>query len=186
MSDLSKWTIAILATTGFEDTEVSQAKHAVEQAGGRVLIVAPQDDIITGKRGTAFTPDMVTPDADAASFTALILPGGVTNADQLRLDEHAVALVRGMAAAGKPIAAICHGAWILTDADAVRGRTLTSSPTLRTDLVNAGATWVDEEVHVDDGSAVGDGATTSGLLITSRTRADIDAFNAAIVANVGR
>lgn len=178
MSDLSKWTIAILATTGFEDTEVSQAKHAVEQAGGRVLIVAPQDSIITGKRGTAFTPDMITADADAASFGGLILPGGVSNADQLRLDEHAVELVRGMATAGKPIAAICHGAWILTDADAVTGRTLTSSPTLRTDLVNAGATWVDEEVCIDDGGA--------GLLITSRTKADVDAFNTAIVENFGR
>lgn len=186
MSDLSKRTVAILATTGFEDTEVSQTKHAVEGAGGHVIIVSPQDSAIIGKRGTSYSPDMLTADADAASFNALVLPGGVSNADQLRLDEHAVDLVRGMARAGKPIAAICHGAWILTDADAVHGRTLTSSPTLRTDLLNAGATWVDEEVHVDDGSAVGEDATTTGLLITSRTRADLGAFNAAIVENFGR
>lgn len=185
MSDLSKWTVAILATTGFEDAEVSQSKHAVEEAGGRVLIVAPQDSIITGKRGTAFTPDMVTADADAASFNGLILPGGVSNADQLRLDGNAVALVRDMATAGKPIAAICHGAWILTDADAVHGRTLTSSPTLHTDLINAGATWVDEAVHVDDGSAA-EGDATTNLLITSRTKSDLDAFNEALVENFGR
>lgn len=186
MSDLSKWTVAILATTGFEDTEVSQSKHAVEQAGGRIVIVAPSDSIITGKRGTTFTPDMVTADADAASFNALVLPGGVNSADQLRLDDHAVDLVRGMATAGKPIAAICHGVWILTDADAVRGRTLTSSPTLHTDLTNAGATWVDEEVHVDDGTDRGADATTAGLLVTSRTKADLDAFNAAVVEHFGR
>lgn len=178
MSDLSGKRIAVLATTGFEDTEVSRVKHVVEQAGGRVIIVAPEEGVITGKRGATYTPDLFTPDVDAASFTALVLPGGVNNADQLRLDDAAVSLVRGMAAAGKPIAAICHGAWILTDADVVRGRTLTSSPTLKTDLVNAGATWVDEDVHVDDGDA--------GLLITSRTREDLDAFNDAVVQYFAR
>ena len=185
MNDLSKSTVAILATTGFEDAEVSQVKYTVENAGGRVLIVAPQDSIITGKRGTAYTPDMITADVDAASFNGLILPGGVGNADQLRVDAAAVALVKGMAEAAKPIAAICHGVWILTDADVLHGRTVTSSPTLRTDLVNAGATWVDEEVHVDDGSDVAEGAT-AGVLITSRTKADVDAFNASIVENFGR
>ena len=181
MSDLTRSTVAILVTTGFEDTEVSRAKHAVEQAGGRVLIVAPQDSIITGRRGSAYTPDMVTGDADAASFTALVLPGGVGNADQLRLDGHAVDLVRGTAAAGKPLAAICHGVWILTDADVVAGRTLTSSPTLRTDLVYAGATWVDEEVHVDQGDGPG-----APLLITARTRDDLEPFIAAVVADISR
>lgn len=185
MSDLSRKTIAVLATTGFEDAEVSQVKHAVEQAGGRVVFVAPRDGLITGRRGTSYAPDMVTADVDAASFSALVLPGGVSNADQLRLDADAVNLVRGMMRAGKPVAAICHGAWILTDADVVRGRTLTSSPTLRTDLVNAGATWVDEEVHIDDGTGATDGATT-GPLVTSRTRTDVDAFNAAVVEVFGR
>lgn len=182
MSDLSKRTVAVLATSGFEDAEISRVKHAVEEAGGRVLVVAPDDSPVTGKRGTSYDPDILTADADAASFNALLLPGGVSNADKLRTDAAAVDLVRGMVAAGKPVAAICHGAWILTDADAVQGRTLTSSPSLKTDLVNAGADWVDEEVHVDKG----EDAAGSAVLITSRTKADLEPFIAAVVENIGR
>ncbi|WP_414123154.1 type 1 glutamine amidotransferase domain-containing protein [Corynebacterium nuruki] len=180
MSDLSRRTVAVLTTTGFEDAEISRVKHAVEEAGGRVLIVAPEDSPVIGKRGTSYDPDMLSAEADAASFSALLLPGGVSNADRLRTDAAAVDLVRGMVAAGKPVAAICHGAWILTDADAVQGRTLTSSPSLRTDLVNAGADWVDEAVHVDAGEGAG-----KPLLITSRTKADLEPFIEAVIAHFG-
>mgnify|MGYP005984053729 CR=1 FL=1 len=181
MSDLSRRTVAVLTTTGFEDAEISRVKHAVEEAGGRVLIIAPDDRAVTGRRGTSYDPDMLTADSDAAAFSALLLPGGVSNADRLRTDPAAVELVRDVVAAGKPVAAICHGAWILTDADAVKDRTLAASPSLKTDLVNAGATWVDEPVHVDEGTGAG-----VPLLITARTKDDLEPFIEAVVENFGR
>ena len=119
-----------------------------------------------GKKGHTQSVDRTSADADASAFDALVLPGGVVNADDLRLDEAAVAFTRAFFDAGKPVAVICHGGWILTDADVLRGRTMTSYPSLKTDLTNAGATWVDQEVVVEDG------------LISSRTPDDLPAFNA--------
>ena len=117
-----------------------------------------------GKKGHTQSVDRTSADADASAFDALVLPGGVVNADDLRLDEAAVAFTRAFFDAGKPVAVICHGGWILTDADVLRGRTMTSYKSLRTDLTNAGATWVDEEVVVDKN------------LITSRSPEDLPAF----------
>ena len=108
-------------------------------------------------------------DADPAAFDALVLPGGVVNADKIRMDEDAVAFTRHFFDEGKPVGVICHGGWILADAEVLKGRTLTSYPSLKTDLRNAGATWVDEEVHVDDG------------LVSSRTPKDLPAFNAKLI-----
>ena len=176
-SDLTGRTVAIIATNGFEDSELTSPRDAILDAGGTAVLVTPGGETVTGKKGTELAADISTADADAASFDALVLPGGTSNADALRLDQDAVALVKAIATGGKPVAAICHGAWILTDADVLGGRTLTSFPSLRTDLVNAGASWVDEETHVDGG----DGAST-GALISSRTPDDLPAFNAALVA----
>jgi len=131
--------------------------------------VAPSTEDIEGKNGSKVSVDTTTEEARGTDFDAIILPGGTGNADQLRTDEAAVEIVKKHVEAGKPLAVICHGAWILTDADVLRGRTLTSYPSLKTDLTNAGATWVDEEVHVDNG------------LVSSRTPKDLDAFNAKLV-----
>ena len=125
-----------------------------------------------GKKGHTQSVDRTSADADASAFDALVLPGGVVNADDLRLDEAAVAFTRAFFDAGKPVAVICHGGWILTDADVLRGRTMTSYKSLKTDLTNAGATWVDEEVVVDDG------------LVSSRTPDDLPAFNAKLVEEI--
>ena len=125
-----------------------------------------------GKKGHTQSVDRTSADADASAYDALVLPGGVVNADDLRLDEAAVAFTRAFFDAGKPVAVICHGGWILTDADVLRGRTMTSYKSLKTDLTNAGATWVDEEVVVDDG------------LVSSRTPDDLPAFNAKLVEEI--
>lgn len=163
-------TVAVIARDDFEDSELTSPVDAVRAAGAEVTVLSPEAGTITGKHGTSVTVDATTASAQASDFDALILPGGTGNADLLRLDDAAVALARDIVTAGKPVAAICHGGWLLTDADVLRGRTVTSFPSLRTDLRNAGATWVDEEVHVD------------GNLITSRTPDDLPAFNKALVA----
>ena len=141
--------------------------RAISAAG--VNLVAPSTEDIEGKNGSKVSVDTTTEAAKGTDFDGVILPGGTGNADQLRLDEAAVEIVKKHVEAGKPLAVICHGAWILTDADVLRGRTLTSYPSLKTDLTNAGATWVEEEVHVDNG------------LVSSRTPKDLDAFNAKLV-----
>ncbi|GAA1167991.1 type 1 glutamine amidotransferase domain-containing protein [Ornithinimicrobium humiphilum] len=161
--------IAFLATDGFEDSELTSPWQAVSDAGGQALLVSPSEGSITGKNGHEATVDQSVSGADAADFDGLVLPGGVVNADDIRMDADAVAFARAFFEAGKPVGVICHGAWILTDADVLRGRTLTSYASLKTDLRNAGATWVDEEVHVDAG------------LVSSRTPDDLPAFNAKIV-----
>ena len=169
MADLNNKTIAILATNGFEDSELTSPKEAVEQAGATTKVVSTETGEIEGKKGAKVAVDVTTADAKAADYDALILPGGTLNADAIRVDSDAVALVKAFKDAGKPIGVICHGGWILTEADAIKGVKMTSYPSLKTDLSNAGAAWVDEEVVVDGG------------FVSSRTPDDLPAFNKAIV-----
>lgn len=165
--------VAVLATNGFEDSELTSPWKALVDAGAIPTMVAPIADSITGKNGHAQDVDMLVREAKPYDFDALLLPGGVVNADSLRLDHDAVAFARGFFEQHKPVGVICHGAWILADADVLAGRTLTSYPSLRTDLTNAGATWVDQEVVVDQG------------LVSSRTPDDLPAFNDKLVEEVG-
>lgn len=169
MSSLTNITVAVLATNGFEDDELHSPVTAVRNAGATVEIVSTELGEITGKNGSTAQVDVTTAQAQPSAYDALLLPGGTKNSDTIRTDEAAVALVKSLVEEGKPVGVICHGGWILTDADVLRGRTLTSYRSIRTDLINAGATWVDEEVHVDNG------------LVSSRTPDDLDAFNAAII-----
>ncbi|MFS0700372.1 type 1 glutamine amidotransferase domain-containing protein [Cellulomonas sp. 179-A 4D5 NHS] len=173
MSHLTGKTVAFLATDGFEDSELTSPWQAVTEHGATAVLVSSEGGTITGKNGHEAQVDRTTADAAATDFDALVLPGGVANGDKIRLDEKAVAFVRDVFAQHKPVGVICHGGWILTDADVLRGRTLTSYPSLRTDLTNAGATWVDEEVVVDSG------------LVSSRVPDDLPAFNAKLVEEIG-
>lgn len=172
MSTLDGKKIAFLATDGFEDSELTSPWQAVSDAGATVVMIAPESGEITGKNGHTQKVDVVTADAEADEYDALVLPGGVVNADNLRLDANAVDFARAFFEQHKPVGAICHAAWILTEADVLSGRTLTSFPSLRTDLMNAGATWVDEEVVVDQG------------LVSSRTPDDLPAFNAKVIEEI--
>lgn len=172
--DLSGKRIAFLtANEGVEQIELTRPWKAVEDAGGQPVLVAPESGEVQAfnhlDKADAFSVDQPVSSVSADDFDGLVLPGGVANPDQLRTDEGAVRLTRAFVEAGKPVAAICHGPWTLVEADVVRGRTLTSWPSLQTDLRNAGASWVDEEVHVDNG------------LVTSRNPDDLDAFCAAMV-----
>jgi protease I len=169
MNDITGRKIAFLATDGFEDSELTSPWQAVTDAGGTPVMVAPKSGCIEGKNGHSQAVELASTEADASEFDGLVLPGGVVNADHLRMDEASVAFVRDFFAQHKPVGVICHGAWILTEADLVRDRTITSYPSLKTDLRNAGAEWVDEEVVVDQG------------LVSSRTPDDLPAFNAKIV-----
>ncbi|SED73571.1 type 1 glutamine amidotransferase domain-containing protein [Ruania alba] len=169
MTTLTHTRVAFLATDGYEDSELTSPWDAVTSEGAEAVLVSPSAGTITGKKGHEQQVDMTSSAAEAGEFDALVLPGGVVNADHLRMDEAAVAFTRAFFAQHKPVAVICHGAWILTDAEVVSGRWLTSYPSLRTDLHNAGATWVDEEVVVDQG------------LVSSRTPADLPAFNAKLI-----
>lgn len=173
MATLTGKKIAFLATDGFEDSELTSPWQAVTEAGGSPVMIAPAPEPITGKNGHEQPVDATSGDVDAADFDALVLPGGVVNADHLRLDDAAVRFARDFFAQHKPVAAICHAAWILAEADVLGGRKLTSYPSLRTDLVNAGAVWEDAEVIVDAG------------LVSSRTPDDLPAFNAKVVEEIG-
>lgn len=164
--------VAFLLTDGYEDSELTSPWEAVASAGATTILVAPSPGSVEGKKGHVQPVDLVTAEASSADFDALVLPGGVVNADHLRMDEAAVRFTRGFFDDRKPVAVICHGAWILAEADVLAGRTLTSYPSLRTDLRNAGARWVDEEVVVDQG------------LVSSRTPKDLPAFNAKLVEEV--
>lgn len=165
--------VAVLATNGFEDSELTSPWKALEDAGAIPTMISPASGVLTGKNGHAQNVDMLVREAKALDFDALVLPGGVVNADNLRMDHDAVAFARGFFVERKPVGVICHGAWILADADVLEGRTLTSYPSLRTDLTNAGATWVDQEVVVDNG------------LVSSRTPDDLPAFNDKLVEEFG-
>ncbi|MHC2849614.1 deglycase [Corynebacterium mucifaciens] len=166
MAELNGKNIAIIATDGFEDVELTSPKDAVEQAGATTKVISTETGEIEGKKGAKVAVDAKTADATADEFDALILPGGTVNADAIRTDADAVALVKAFKDAGKPIGVICHGGWILTEADLIKDVKLTSVANVKTDLINAGANWVDEEVVVDSG------------FISSRTPDDIPAFNA--------
>jgi protease I len=172
MSHLTGKRVAFIATDGFEDSELTSPWEAVTDAGAQAVLIAPESGTIEGKNGHTQSVDAVTDSADAGDFDALVLPGGVVNADHLRMDEHAVAFARDFFAQGKPVGVICHGAWTLIEAGVVDGRRMTSYPSLRTDLRNAGANWVDEEVVVDAG------------LVSSRTPDDLPAFNAKVVEEI--
>ena len=160
--------IAVLATDGFEQVELTRPVEALRAAGAKVEIVAPKAGSIQGfnhhDKGDQTPVDRVLSQANAEAYDGLVLPGGVINPDALRLDDTAIAFVRAFLDASKPIAAICHGPWTLIEAGGVQGRRMTSWPSLRTDLTNAGANWVDEEVVVDNG------------LVTSRKPDDLPTF----------
>ncbi|MGC5051046.1 type 1 glutamine amidotransferase domain-containing protein [Micromonospora sp. DT48] len=165
--------VAFLAADGVEEVEYVQPRQAVEQAGATVELVSIKPGKITSFEhldpSTTYEVDVSAADADPARYDALVLPGGVANPDFLRADADAVRFVRSFFDAGKPVGVICHGPWTLVEADVVRGRRITSWPSLRTDLVNAGAQWVDEEVVTDNG------------LVSSRKPDDLPAFCAKIV-----
>jgi protease I len=173
MGKLDGKKIAFLATDGVEQIELTQPWEAVKEAGAEVELLSLEDGQLQGfdhlDHGDKFDVDKKVSDADAGDYDGLVLPGGVANPDFLRADDDAVAFVRAFFEAGKPVGAICHGPWTLIDAGVVEGLTLTSWPSIKTDLINAGAKWVDEEVHVDRG------------LTTSRKPDDLPAFCAKIV-----
>ena len=156
--------IALIATDEFEDSELIEPKDALQDAGAEVVVVSDNEDKITGKNGTEVAVDVSVDEADITDYDGLLIPGGVGNPDKMRMNRTAVDFVRGFFEEHKPVAAICHGPWLLVEADVVEGRTLTSWPSLKTDIINAGGEWVDEEVVVDNG------------LVTSRKPDDLEAF----------
>ena len=173
-SDLTGRTIAFLATDGVEEVELTKPADALKAAGARVVIISPKADTIQAMNNDVEPASRIPVDLEVANATStdydgLVLPGGTTSPDKLRMDPKSVRFVRHFVEAGKPIAAICHGPWTLINADGVAGRTLTSWPSLQKDLENAGATWVDETVVHD------------GHLVTSRNPKDLPAFCEKIV-----
>jgi len=169
--------IAILATDGFEQVELTEPRKALDQAGAKTEVISPRSGEIRGWKikewGDRVNVDRPLEEARAEDYDALVLPGGVMNPDRLRMDPRAVSFVKEFAATGRPIAAICHGPWTLIEAGVVKGRTFTSWPSVKTDLKNAGAIWVDKEVATD------------GQFISSRKPDDIPAFSKAIIETVG-
>lgn len=170
--------VLILATDGFEQSELIDPKQALENAGIETTVASPKSGEIRGwdqtDWGKSVKVDASLDDVSVDQFDALLLPGGQINPDKLRMEEKAVALVKAFADSGKPVAAICHGPWLLVEADVVKGRTVTSWPSIRTDLRNAGAIVVDEQVVVD------------GNFITSRKPDDIPAFAKALIKAVNQ
>lgn len=173
MAALNGKRVAILVAEGFEQTEMIGPRKALEEAGAETFIVSPAQDEVQGwnhfDKADRFHVDVAMEEASAEDYDALLLPGGVANPDQLRTDRKAVEFAKGFFDAGKPIGVICHGPWTLIEAGVVKGRTMTSWPSLRTDLQNAGAQWVDQEVVVDRG------------LVSSRSPKDLAAFNRKII-----
>lgn len=177
MADLADARVLIIATDGFEQAELYEPRQALLDAGAQVTLASLKTDPIEGVKndkptGETITPDTTIGEVDVDDFDALVLPGGVANPDKLRMDDDAVGLVQDFMDDGKTVAAICHGPWLLAEADVIDGRRMTSWPSIRTDLTNAGAEVVDEEVVVD------------GNLITSRKPDDIPAFNKALLEAV--
>lgn len=173
MAALDGKTIAILtATEGVEQVELTSPREALEEAGATTVLVSTEDGEVQGfdhlTKADTFPVDRTIDDADVADFDGLLLPGGVANPDNLRMHSDAVAFAKGFFDAGKPVAAICHAAWTLVEADVVDGRALTSWPSLQTDIENAGGTWKDEEVLVCEGGP--------NTLVTSRNPDDLPAF----------
>ncbi len=161
--------VAILVADGFEQVEMTEPRRALDEAGAQTILISPSGPEVKGWQhtewGDKFKVDLPLNDARPDEFDALLLPGGVMNPDKLRMNSKAVQFVRHFFESGKPVAAICHGPWTLAEAGVIKGITLTSYPSIRTDLLNAGAKWVDQEVVVDNG------------LVTSRNPNDIPAFN---------
>jgi protease I len=169
--------VAILATDGVEQVELIEPRKALDAAGAVTHVISPKEGSIQGvshgEKGDRIPVDRTLAEVRASEYDALLLPGGVANPDTLRMDRAAVQFVREFMLAEKPVAAICHGPWLLVEADAVSGRTITSWPSLKTDIANAGGRWIDLPVAVDE------------RLITSRKPDDIPAFNAAILKEFG-
>jgi protease I len=176
MTRISDASILIIATDGFEQSELFDPRQRLIDAGAKVTLASIKTDPIQGmkhdQKGDMIKPDAVLEDVDVDRFDALVIPGGVANPDKMRTQPRAIELVRAFDDAGKPIAAICHGPWLLVEADIIDGRTVTSWPSLRTDLANAGGKVVDREVVVD------------GNIITSRKPDDIPAFSEALIRAV--
>jgi protease I len=168
-SELNGRRVAILVTDGFEQVEMTRPREALQQAGATTELISPEGKEVQGMnhsdKGDKFRPEKPLASARAADYDALLLPGGVANPDRLRMLPEAVHFVEQFFRSEKPVAAICHGPWLLVEAGAVKGRTVTSWPSLKTDIKNAGGNWVDREVVVDRG------------LVTSRKPDDITAFN---------
>ena len=173
MQNLQGKKVAILVEDGFEQVELTSPKQALEEAGAQTQIISPKRDKVKGWEhtdwGDTIAVDVPIERANAADYDALLLPGGVMNPDNLRTNKQAVQFVRSFFEQQKPVASICHGPWVLAEADVIRGRKLTSYPSIQTDLKNAGANWVDQEVVVDQG------------LVTSRNPDDLPAFNRKMV-----
>lgn len=174
MPRISDSRILILATDGFEDSELLEPRRRLIEAGAHVVLAAPEAREIEGDKGKRVAADTRIDAVRAEDFDALLLPGGTKNPDKLRIIPEAVGLVRAFMAADKPVGAICHGPWLLVEADVVEGRTVTGWPSVRTDLKNAGAEVVDREAVVD------------GNLVTSRKPEDIPAFTGAFISLVER
>lgn len=173
MATLTGKKIAILTETGFEEVELTEPKKALEEAGATVHIVSPQKSVQAFKEHKEWTVkldvDVNVKDADAEDYDGLLIPGGVINPDLMRANEDCVEFARSFFEAGKPVAAICHGPQLLITAGVVNGKSMTSYPSIKADMINAGANWVDKEVVVDNG------------LVTSRSPKDLRAFNKKIV-----
>lgn len=169
MQDLNNKKVAILVAEGFEQEELTSPRKALDNSGAQTMIVSPEDGEVQGwnhyDKGDMFAVDVPLSQAKADDFDALLLPGGVANPDQLRMKPEAVNFIKQFFDAGKPVAVICHGPWTLIEAGVVKGRKMTSWPSIKTDLINAGAEWVDEECVVDHG------------LVSSRKPEDLPAFN---------
>ncbi|GAB1453162.1 type 1 glutamine amidotransferase domain-containing protein [Draconibacterium sp.] len=176
MENLKGKKVAILATNGFEESELFEPKRALEKEGADVYVVSPETGKIKGWKdgnwGNEIDVDVLVYDVGKSDFDALVLPGGVINPDKLRRDQASVQFVREFVESKKPVAAICHGPQMLIEADAVKGKTITSFHSIKTDLQNAGANWIDQNVVVDDG------------LISSRNPGDLVAFNKKIVEEI--
>jgi len=175
-STISGKRVAILATDGFEQSELLEPQKALEEAGAETTIVSLKPGEIKGWNhndwGQSVPVGQTVEDCSSTDFDALMLPGGVMNPDKLRMEPKAVEFVKGFFEEGKPVGAICHGPWMLVEADVAEGRTITSWPSLQTDLENAGAQWVDQEVAVDNG------------LVTSRKPDDIPAFSRKLIEEI--
>ena len=176
MKDLNKKTVAILATNGFEESELSEPKKALEEAGAEVHIVSLESGEIKGWSDgnwiNSYKVDKTLSDVSQKDYNALVLPGGQINPDVLRKNKNAVSFVKSFFENHKPVAAICHAPWLLAEAGVLKGRKITSYDSIKTDMINAGANWVDEEVVVDSG------------LVTSRSPKDLPAFNRKLVEEV--
>ena len=169
MPDIANSRILILATDGYEDSELLEPRKRLLDAGAEVVLASLDTKEIRGDKGATIRPDAIIEDVAAGNFDALLLPGGVANPDKLRMNDDAVNLVNDFDEAGKPIGAICHAPWLLVEADIVQGRTVTGWPSIRTDLENAGGDVVDEA------------AVTDGNIVTSRKPEDIPAFTDAFI-----